>query len=149
MRTLFILMMFLYITPILSFAHSPVEMTLSYDLEEQKLHLKLMHTSKNLNKHYIRKISIQLNDQEPVLQYFQRQKAPAFFKDEVPFEAEDGDTITVKAYCKKGGTKENQIIVGEQNKKDKEEETLNEQEQQEETEPTDATTTTNPKGSGY
>ena len=97
----------------LSFAHAPSNLELEYDFEKQVLKIKIIHITQDLQKHYIRVIKIQKNEEKPEVLFFHWQKDNKLIEQEINIEAEVGDVFKVKANCKQGGVRRVEFIVEE------------------------------------
>lgn len=89
-----------------AFAHPPSAMTVTYDVSASTLKIEAVHPVKDENDHYIKNISVMLNDKEIVNQKFakqlDKQKEPAVYI--VP-GVKAGDQFSVAAECNRFGTK--------------------------------------------
>jgi desulfoferrodoxin (superoxide reductase-like protein) len=96
------------------FAHPPSEIKLEFDPFEYILTVIIYHYVNNPNKHYIYKVTVELNGKEIIKQEFKYQYADdaqlALYK---IFDAHQGDEITVTAYCSISGKKEAKIVLEE------------------------------------
>ena len=93
-----------------SFATPPAEIRLEYDVEQKVLKVDIDHISHNPHKHFIRKIEIYKNDEEPIIKRFAAQKSEGISV-EVALEAKEQDKIRVKAVCNQAGTLEGTLII--------------------------------------
>ena len=87
-----------------AFAHPPSSLDLQYDNKGQKLLIDVHHVSPNGMRHYIAKIEITKNNEAPVVNYYRQQVDPNNFQVEVPLKVKEGDTITVEAFSRSGGS---------------------------------------------
>jgi desulfoferrodoxin (superoxide reductase-like protein) len=81
-------------------AHPPSSITLTYDLKNHILKADIMHNSRNIEKHFIAKVTVTLNGNQIVQQQFQSQ----FNNDEQQalyfiIDAKKGDEIAVTGAC--------------------------------------------------
>ena len=97
--------------PSVCFAHAPSEINLEYDLEEQKLNIEIIHVTKDIKEHFIRKITVRKNNEEPFDHFLHWQKENKKVLEEISVSAEEGDIFTVKATCKKGGSTTASMLV--------------------------------------
>jgi len=102
----FVLVGIFIFTTQLSFAHPPTDIQLQYDSQKDLLLIDIKHLSRDKRKHYIQKIQVTKNEEAPIVNYYRQQVQPNSFYVEIPLTAEENDVITVKAYSRKGGTKE-------------------------------------------
>lgn len=86
------------------YAHPPSDMVLSYDQEKQLLSVKMRHTTHDPREDYIRKVEISVNGAEIVVKHYTIQLNTLEFSEDVALPAKEGDSITVKAYSKEGGS---------------------------------------------
>ena len=99
-------------------ATPPLDVQLSYSLEDKSLAVKIKHTSHDLNEHFIRKIAVYINGEEADVKHFRRQSDPYEFTVHFSLSAKPGDTFKAIAYCEKGGSKEGILAIEEESKTD-------------------------------
>jgi desulfoferrodoxin (superoxide reductase-like protein) len=98
-----------------AFGHPPATVELNFDLETKILNVKVSHSINDVEKHFINKIEVYLNDELMVVQNFKKQKdnkmqeALYFLND-----ATAGNKIKVKATCSIFGSKTGEIVIEEQ-----------------------------------
>ena len=95
------------------FAHPPTDLKLSYTLETQTLRIEMTHTTSNMVKHYIRRLEISKNGEEPLAITIPKQTTPSGHTEELVFPAKPKDTISVKAYSTEGGIASAEIKIPE------------------------------------
>ena len=91
-------------------AHPPNEVELSFDLETSTLKVSVSHMVAKITRHYIDKITVELNGEEIITQKFKVQGSGE--KQEVSYTipgAELGDTFTVTAYCNISGKRKKSL----------------------------------------
>ncbi len=109
MRKILIILIFL-IVPLL--AHSPKGVGLEYDSEAQILHVSITHSVNNASQHYIYKVVVDLNGKKIIEQTFKRQDDNEMHKLVYRIaEAQEGDKISVTAFCNISGKKKSDLIV--------------------------------------
>lgn len=107
------IMTYLLLSMTNAFATPPQEINLSYDSDKGILRVEAKHVT-HKKKHYIRKMVIYHNAEEnPKVLFFTRQSKPSEFLKNFLMQANPGDTIRVKLFCSKGGTKEKSIVIPE------------------------------------
>ncbi|PKL92996.1 MAG: hypothetical protein CVV21_01220 [Candidatus Goldiibacteriota bacterium HGW-Goldbacteria-1] len=85
-------------------AHSPSGISMEYDLTEKSVKVNVMHTSKDITKHFVDEIILSVNgvkkiSQETTVQTDDKSQQLIYV---IP-ELKSGDKITVKAVCSKFG----------------------------------------------
>ena len=111
---LFTAVVFLMLCPEVVIAHSPGEVKLDYDISTQTLKVSITHTRFS-DSHYINKVEIRKNGNLVSLQEYKNQPAETFVYS-YKVTATAGDTIEVKAYCNKFGSKTETLKVGQPGK---------------------------------
>jgi desulfoferrodoxin (superoxide reductase-like protein) len=87
-------------------AHPPKGVVLEYDSETSILSISVTHSVNNSSKHYVSKVTVELNGKEIIEQKFKRQTSGEI--QEVVYkviDAKEGDKIAVTAYCNISGKK--------------------------------------------
>jgi desulfoferrodoxin (superoxide reductase-like protein) len=87
-------------------AHPPTGIELEYDTETQVLTVRILHSVKKVNNHFIDKIVVELNDNEIITQKFARQSSEPY--QEVQYtiiDAKTGGSIAVTGFCNISGKK--------------------------------------------
>ena len=110
-KTTIIFLSFLLLAAARVGAHPPRDMVLSYDQASQTLTVQIEHTTRSKADHYIHRLTIFKNDQELPSVKLPRQSRPTGHEQDIAVEAGAGDTLTVKAFCNKGGTKEVTLVI--------------------------------------
>ncbi|MBF0522602.1 MAG: hypothetical protein HQL24_06045 [Candidatus Omnitrophica bacterium] len=100
----------------LALATPPSEIVLNYDQKAQLLHVEVKHPTKNIREHYIRYLTILLNNVEVKKIRYTHQENAAGFTEEVPVAAVANDVIKAEAICNKGGDKTQELVVGQETK---------------------------------
>ena len=99
-----------WLTPT-SDAHPPRNITLNYNDSDKILVIDIKHLSRDHARHYIKKIEVSLNGNDPQIIFNRQQVRPNNFTKEIPYQATSSDIIAVKAYCSKGGKFEESLTV--------------------------------------
>lgn len=92
-------------------AHSPSQITLSYDADKKNLHVEMQHVTKNPRKHFIRKLSIAKNGKEIDSRAYVQQTTAAMLIEDIPLEAVTGDVVRIEAICNEAGRKEATLVI--------------------------------------
>jgi len=96
------------------FAHMPSAVELELDNDTKVLTVHVTHPVSKLDKHYVEKVVVELNDKEIVTQTFRSQKdgegQEAMY---IIIDANVGDTIAVTGYCSVSGKKKASLTVEE------------------------------------
>lgn len=111
---MFAVAVFLTLYPGVVSAHSPREVKLDYDLTAQTLKATITHTGFS-EGHYINKVEIRKNGNLVSLQEYKNQPSETFTYS-YKVTAVAGDTLEVKAYCNKFGSKTEKLAVGQPGK---------------------------------
>lgn len=96
-------------------AHPPTGIELEYDTESRLLTVRILHSVKKVNNHFIDKIVVELNDNEIITQKFAKQSSEPY--QEVQYtvvDAKAGDNIAVTGFCNISGRKKVTIDVPQQ-----------------------------------
>ena len=98
----------------MGFAHPPSGIEMEFDNETKVLTVFVTHSVSKVDKHFIDKIVVELNDKEMITQMFRRQKEgegqEAMY---LIADAGTGDTIAVTGYCNVSGKKKVSLTVEE------------------------------------
>jgi len=92
-------------------AHPPTDIVLSYNHDEQVLHVKMKHVTSDPQEHRIRQIIVFLNGQDFEHHFFVQQTSAEGLDEELYVPAEEGDVIRIKAICSQAGFAEAEIMV--------------------------------------
>jgi len=93
-------------------AHPPQKIELKFDIKTQELNAKIDHSVRDINEHFINKISIKINGTEVLSKDYENQKD--LKSDVYHFTLENvkaGDEIELTASCNKWGKKSKKLIV--------------------------------------
>ena len=112
-----LLVMMLLACPV-SFAAPPANITLSYNLDAGTITAQGRHPTQDRFKHYIRRMVLTQNHEEPKTFYFTRQDLASEFKQTVPLKIKAGDKIHAQVYCSLGGSSEADLVIADEKKKD-------------------------------
>lgn len=97
-----------------SFATPPADLQLSYDLDQGTLTAQGAHPTQDRFEHFIRRMVVTVNREEPQTFYFTRQNSAGEFKQTVSLPMKAGDKISVSVYCGKGGSKDANVTIPEE-----------------------------------
>jgi desulfoferrodoxin (superoxide reductase-like protein) len=94
------------------FAHPPKNVSLEYDNDTKVLSVMIEHSVKDPSKHYVKEVVVEVNGKKQVEQTFTRQ-ADGEQHDVVYkiIDVDEGDKITVVAYCNISGKKKSELII--------------------------------------
>jgi len=108
----FAAVLLLLIVPFILMAHPPKKVNLKYDKETKILSICLPHAVKDINKHYIDKITISVNGEEFKVLEYKAQTSEASHKVEIKLpDLKKGDKVKVEAKCNKMGKKSSTIVI--------------------------------------
>lgn len=96
-------------------AHAPATMKATYNTENQELQITVSHQVSSATTHYISKIEIKKNGEIYNTSLYTSQPTTNSFTYTYKVNATTGDVIDVYALCNQGGSKTDQIIVGQDN----------------------------------
>ncbi|MHA1552433.1 MAG: hypothetical protein ACTSQC_10875 [Candidatus Heimdallarchaeaceae archaeon] len=91
-------------------AHSPSNVTLSYDFGTQTLEVTVSHTVSDPS-HFIVQVQIWKNDVSQIIQTYTAQTSDSQHVDSFSITAAHGDVLKVTATCSIAGSSTNQITV--------------------------------------
>jgi desulfoferrodoxin (superoxide reductase-like protein) len=115
MKKLLLIFCLLFVS-ILVFAHPPKEVALSYDTASKMLTITVNHQIKQSlvsdpSRHYIKEISILVNNKNVVIADYSSQQSDDGEKIIIQLKANSGDKITVGAACSIAGNKTSELTV--------------------------------------
>lgn len=84
-------------------AHSPSEMELDYDKDDEILKVLIKHSVSDNESHFIQNIKVEVNGQEKISKDYASQPDKTEFTYAYDLTAKGGDEITVTADCNQGG----------------------------------------------
>ena len=112
-----ILFAFLFILTVsIIFAHSPSQITLSYDTKTSMLTINVIHPISGTKvsdpkKHYIKDITVSVNGKEVIIESIKFQQSDKGEKCSFLLNVKKNDKVSVKAVCSISGTKIAQITI--------------------------------------
>ncbi len=113
MRELIALIAFC-IFPVFLFAHSPREVTLKYekDNEREILKIHIDHSVRNVERHYVESVTININDEEfRVLEFTSQNSSDSHdIKVDLP-GLKEGDIVEVRADCSRIGSRSGELKI--------------------------------------
>lgn len=93
-------------------AHPPKKITLRFDIKTQELDLKVNHSVKDMKDHFIKKITIKVNDNEVYSKSYTKQKDLKADVYRIRLEnIKIGDKLELRARCNKWGKKSKKLII--------------------------------------
>ena len=95
----------LFLIPLVALATPPESLELSYDQVAGTMSAQGHHPTQDRFEHYIRRVIVVRNQEEPKKFYVTRQDSVSEFKITVPVKIEPGDKFHVEVYCSQGGMK--------------------------------------------
>ncbi len=111
-KSILSVMLFSFLFVQIAFAHPPSKVDLNFNLQDHILTVVAVHNTKDVVKHRIGKIVVQLNGNEIIQQTFAIQLNPDEQKATYLIPgAKTGDEITVTAQCSIYGKKKVKITV--------------------------------------
>jgi len=93
-------------------AHSPKDVTLTYDSDSRTLSVTVSHAVSNPQKHYVKAMTITKNSEPVATHEYTSQPEPSSFTYTYPIEAKAGDTLKVKANCSYFGSETGELTIG-------------------------------------
>lgn len=112
MKKLVCLVIFLFFFSVqLASANPPKEIKLSYNRDTKVLTIEIVHITNDLIEHYIRRILIHTDRSEPLTFSFVHQPTSTGLTQEMALDLLAGDTVRVKAICRKAGFKEETLTI--------------------------------------
>ena len=111
-RTVVFLIFFFGIGVLSAYAHPPINIVITYDLQSRVLRAAIKHNVNDPKRHYIKKVDVCINGKEVLTHKLSRQdngtiQIVAYI---IP-DAKPGDELSVEAYCSIQGKLEKKIAV--------------------------------------
>ena len=97
-------------------AHSPAQVSLVYDNQNQSLSVTTTHQVSNPSNHYVYKIAIQKNGTQVLTTDYKSQPNTNTFTYDYPINTTKGDVLKATAYCSIAGSRSAEIIITEEAK---------------------------------
>ena len=97
-------------------AHSPAQVSLVYDNQNQSLSVTTTHQVSNPSNHYVYKIAIQKNGTQVLTTEYKIQPTTNTFTYDYPINTTKGDVLKATAYCSIAGSRSAEIIIEEETK---------------------------------
>jgi desulfoferrodoxin (superoxide reductase-like protein) len=108
-------MLALLVTAMPLVAHPPKGVDLDFDSETGVLSVEMTHSVNDASKHYVKKVTVELNGKKIIEQTFRSQldeeRQQVLYK---IIDAKEGDKISVTAYCNISGKKKGELEVTSQ-----------------------------------
>ncbi len=84
---------------------------IAYDTQKHIIHVSADHPTDKLDKHFIRRVTVEVNGKAGGEWSFARQTSAGHFNADLPFESKGGEHLKIKLYCSQGGTAEEVTIL--------------------------------------
>jgi len=94
-------------------AHSPSQVSLVYDSQNQSLFVTTTHQVSNPSSHYVFKILVQKNGEQVLTKEYKSQPTSSTFTYDYPINATKGDVLKATAFCSIAGSRSGEITVVE------------------------------------
>ena len=94
-------------------AHSPSQVSLVYDSQNQSLSVITTHQVSNPSSHYVFKILVQKNGEQVLTKEYKSQPTSSTFTYDYPINATKGDVLKATAFCSIAGSRSGEITVEE------------------------------------
>jgi len=94
-------------------AHSPSQVSLVYDSQNQSLFVTTTHQVSNPSSHYVFKIVVQNNGEQVLTKEYKSQPTSSTFTYDYPINATKGDVLKATAFCSIAGSRSGEITVEE------------------------------------
>ena len=101
---LFFMVSFVNATP-------PNDLELQYDPIEQNLVISMNHPTAELREHYIRTITVTVNNEKPEIHRLPFQRSASQVKISFFLDLKPGDAVHVQASCSLGGSAEADLVI--------------------------------------
>lgn len=111
--------LFIAFTAASASAHPPTDMKLEYDAQQKILKVTMRHVTTDVRVHYVRAITVTVNQQDPQVFHYTHQDHASFVDVSLAIDAKPGDTIHVKATSLQGGSEEGDLQVPQEEEKEK------------------------------
>jgi hypothetical protein len=105
------LLSFLLIFPLSAFANPPSDVQLSYVQKDQVLQVTIAHYSFTPNYHYIKRVEIRKNSENPLVHEYKNQPDKSPFTYTYKLLLKEGDRVEVKAICSLYGSKSGSLTI--------------------------------------
>ena len=112
--------LFVFIATVsLALAHPPSDIKINYDPATKTLQAVIIHPVGNPQSHFIKKVDVSLNGKEALTQFISRQdnNNSQLVSYVIP-DTEDGDKLSVEAYCSISGKLGEEVKAGAGRKKE-------------------------------
>jgi hypothetical protein len=109
-------LVFFFSYPMAAMAHPPKNLTAEYDIQSQKLTVRIDHGSFMPSMHYINKVDVKKNGQPVINQTYKSQPDKNPFEYTYEITAKAGDVLEITASCNMYGSKTINITIAKQDK---------------------------------
>lgn len=103
-------------------AHSPSEVSIDYDMEEDELTVDITHSVEDPQDHYIENVVVEVDEETEIDEDYDEQPDDTSFQYTYDLAAESGSTIEVTAYCNQEGSGSDTYEVGVEDEDEEDEE---------------------------
>ena len=100
-----VILLGIFIPPPFVLATPPDSLVIAYNQDSQKLTVSGHHVTQDRLEHFIRRVIVTRNQDEPQKFYLTRQDSMSEFKTTIPIKLEPGDKVKIDVFCSQGGTK--------------------------------------------
>ncbi|MCB9757468.1 MAG: hypothetical protein H6753_03480 [Candidatus Omnitrophica bacterium] len=111
MRNIFLITVWLFLMVSIVPATPPNDLQLQYDPVEQNLAISMHHPTAELREHYIRTITVTVNNEKPEIHRLPFQRSASEVKISIFLDLKPGDAVHVKASCSLGGSAEADLVI--------------------------------------
>lgn len=94
-------------------AHSPSDVSIDYDLENEELTVEITHSVTDTKSHYIENIVVQVDGETVIDENYTEQPDSTSFEYTYDLQAEKNSTIEATAYCSISGSASDTLTLGE------------------------------------
>lgn len=92
--------------PAVAWATPPESLDVSYNQEKGLITVSGRHPTQDRLEHFIRRVRVTINQDEPQTTYLTRQESASEFQATVAVKGNPGDMIKVEVFCSQGGSKD-------------------------------------------
>ncbi len=111
MRRVFLTSVWLFFMISFVNATPPNDLQLQYDPIEQNLAISMHHPTAELREHYIRTITVTVNNEKPEIHRLPFQRSASEVKVSIFLDLKPGDVVQVKASCSLGGSADADLVI--------------------------------------
>jgi hypothetical protein len=104
-------LMLLFMLALPAAAHTPAQVSLTYDIQNQSLNVTTTHQVSNPASHYVFKIAVQKNGTQVLAKEYTSQPKSGTFSYNYPINATKGDVLKATTFCSIAGSRSAEITV--------------------------------------